>query len=109
MVSGVETLLLHEFPEAFDEVEVRRVGRQELQLYLQLLCAMPDHIATLVARIVQKDRDRFFTVKCAQFQKHLANALGVDVGVVADGMNLQADGIQCAQNIPSPPPARRGD
>ncbi len=60
----------------------------------------------MVSPIIQKDRDRFFPVECTQLQKHLANALGVDIGAVANGMDFQADGIQRTQHIPPAPSAR---
>jgi hypothetical protein len=55
---GLQALLLDEFPDSFDQVQVGGVRRQLHQVDAQLFGQTPHQIALLVASVVQHQGDR---------------------------------------------------
>ena len=82
VVLGIQALLFDEFPQPFNQVEIRRVGRQKTELDLQAGRGGEYHGAFLIAGIVQHQRDRHAEVEVSQLMQQLADTLGGDVGVI---------------------------
>ena len=57
VIAIVEDLFFEEFPEPFDQIEVRGIRRQKLQLDLRGLEKRADLLRSVVASIVTDDRD----------------------------------------------------
>lgn len=55
IVLGVQTLLFDKLPEAFKQMEMRGVGRQEQQLEPQALGQILHQLAALIPGIIQDD------------------------------------------------------
>lgn len=65
--------------------------------------------ATLIARVVENQRDRHFEMKRFEFSQQLTNAFGIDVRIVRHGDHLQVNWIDGAQHIEALAAARRFD
>ena len=57
-VLGVQTRLFDKLPEAFTQVQLRRVGWQEQQLKAEAAGQSRDQVAALLPGIIQDDRER---------------------------------------------------
>ena len=109
VVLGIQALLFDEFPQPFNQVEIRRVGRQKTELDLQAGRGGEYHGAFLIAGIVQHQRDRHAEVEVSQLMQQLADTLGGDVGVIGHRNEFVRDRIQGAQDIEALASGRRLD
>jgi hypothetical protein len=95
---------LGEFPQSFDQVEVRGVRRQEQQLYAQPFGFLFHLSAVLVAGVVEHQRNR---PDCpgGEFDEQLHHRVGRDTRGVADPDQRSGHRIPSAQDV-VPLPAR---
>ena len=106
MILGVQTLLLHPAPIAFDQVEVGRVGGQKLQVDAQSPGVGLHQRAPLVAGVVQKEGERNVpgAIEGGQLAEQRTDTLGRDIRFVGEEVNLPTDRIQRPQHVEALPP-----
>ena len=54
---GVKALLFDEFPQPFDQIEIRRIGGKKQQFDAELLCDLTNQSTSLIFGIVHNDGD----------------------------------------------------
>jgi len=94
IITGVQTVFLHQLPEAFDQIELRRIRREKQQFDIQVLRGVLNQVTALIARVVQNDRDGHGQVLCRQSVQQPADMLAVDVGIRGDGDEFMGHGVQ---------------
>lgn len=108
-VGGIQHLLAEEPPEPFDEVQVRRVARQEQQLDPQRLGQPLHQLTPLVAGVVQYQRDRHPQPPAGQRPQQGADRLRVDVAVVGHPEDLVRHRVEGPQHVVALPTRRGAD
>src|ERR1035438_6735784 len=105
MVLCVQTLLFDPAPIAFDQVEVRRIRGQKLQVDAQSPGVGLHQLAPLVASVVQKEGERNVpgTIEGGQLAEQRTDTLGRDVRFVGEEVNLPTDRIQRPQHVEALP------
>ena len=73
VVTTVKDIALDELPQAFDEVEVRRVGRQELQPDVERCGQSHDQRTVLIAGVVQHECDGFLQSETGDLMQQFAH------------------------------------
>ena len=58
IITGVQAAFFYQFPETFDQVELRRIRWEKQQFDVQGGGGVLNEVTTLVAGIVQDDGDR---------------------------------------------------
>ena len=76
VVPGVQALFLDELPQPLNQVEIRRVGRQETQFDVQAGRGCPHQGTVLIAGIVQENADGLLLVQRRQPAQEFADRLG---------------------------------
>lgn len=108
VVTGIQTSLPHEFPQTFDQVEVRRIRRKENNLNAQRLRFRFHQFATLVSGVVHDHLHRNASIRMSlpDFTQQLANRVRIDISFVDHCQQFLAQRIDCSQHI-QPTSARR--
>ena len=101
IIAGMQAAFFHQPPEAFDQVELRRIGRQKQQFDVQVGGGLLHQPATLVPSVVQHHRDRHGQAQRRQLVQHPADVLAVDIGVGGDGEQLMGHRVQGPQHAES--------
>jgi hypothetical protein len=104
---GIETLLLDKLPEALDQIQIRRVGREEKKFNMQLSGQPLDEAAVLIAGIIQNKGDGQIGKRSCQLIEQSGHRLRVNVTGVGDSYQLSGGGVQGAEEIEALP-ARKG-
>ena len=73
VVSGVEDISFDEFPQSFDQVEIRRIRRQELEFDIECRRQIYYQSTVLIAGVVQHQRDRSLQSECCDFMQQFAH------------------------------------
>ena len=107
MIFPVNALSLREPPQPFDQVQVRRIGRQERQPNPQLRRQPLHDRVALILRVVQHQRDRTHQFLRRDFPQQFAHRLGVHHGRIRNGHQFPCDRIPRPQDV-EPLTARRG-
>lgn len=106
MVTPIDGRPLDELPKPFDEVQVRRVGGQEQQRDFQLRRQRLHRGVTLVASVVQHQRDRSGQTEGSDLPQQLAHRFRVDDRGVGHAYQFAGHGVPGSQDIE--PLAARG-
>src|SRR5262245_10557064 len=104
---GVQGLLADESPQAFDEVEVWRVGGQEQQADSQFLRQRLHQHAALIRGIVQHHRNGHPQAGGRQGSQQRANRRGRDVPLVAHPDHVVRDRVERPQDVVTLAPCGR--
>lgn len=73
VMSSVEHVAFDELPQSFDQVEVRRIGWQELQFDVEHCRQIHDQRAVLVAGVVQHQGDRTLQAEGSDLPQQLTH------------------------------------
>lgn len=104
VVFRVKNLFLNEFPEPFDEVQVRRIRGEIEQLYIELQSQCGHNAALLITGIVQHERDGHAKMQFRNAPQQFADAVCPNVGIVRDQYQFMGDRIQRTKDVePSSP------
>ena len=104
IIVTVETFLAHETPQALNQIEVGRIGRQKEEFDAQLLGSLEHEPTALIASIIHHHGNGGLQAKESDLLEQFAHAGRIDVAVIGHGYELVADGIQCSQDIEALPP-----
>ena len=75
--AGAERQLFHQFPNTLNQIQVRRVRRQEQKFDVERFSQFTNDSCAMIRRIVQYDRHRLAAAAMNRSQQ-LANLLGAD-------------------------------
>ena len=106
VVPSVKHSLLNETPQPFDQIQVRRIRRQEHQLDVQLLCQFLHQGTMLITRVVQDDGDRSHQAQGSDLPQQLTHRFPVHHRVRGRAHQGIGDRVPCAQHAVAFPPRR---
>lgn len=107
VAARVQTASLDELPESFDQIEIRRVTRQEQEVDAQRPGQRGHQMAMLVAGIIQHQR-RGTMHRGGNLPQQVAHRFGVDGSAGRYRDELMGDGVEGAQHTESLPAAAGG-
>ena len=92
-------LTLDELPKPLDQVQIRTVGRDVIEVDIQTQGQFLDGPAFLITGIVQHKMDLFAGVYCPEFLEQFTNLCGSNITVVGGCMYFFGQEIDGAQDI----------
>lgn len=98
VVFAVEDVAFDEFPQAFDQVQVGRIRRQELQPDVQRCSEVHHQSTALIASVVQHQRHGTLQSQCGNFVKQVAHRIRRYSPAGGDAYQLIRHRIPCPQN-----------
>lgn len=107
VVAAIEAVLFDELPEAFDQVEIRRIRREKHQGNPALGGVGHYLLAMLVPGVVEHEGQGVFGMQFPQLVEQVTDALCVDIGMVDDADELATHGVDRAQDVEALTACRR--
>lgn len=107
VVFAIEALLFDKLPQALNEVQIGRIAREEEKFDIQRRRQRHDDLTSLITRVVKDDGDGDGKASAGDAVKQIANAVGVNVGIVGDQDEFMRDGVKSPQHIEALTPRGR--
>jgi|SRR3954451_16491623 len=98
---GIQTLFTDEAPETLNQIEIRRIWRQEQQFDVQLCGPLSHSFAILIPRIIEYERNWRDKIQLGKFLEKFADTFCINVGLVRDRDKLICYRVDSTKNIES--------